>query len=179
LAEVSLSFVPYGQAACPAGSLKVKLQKAGRLMGATAYAYYIERTMALFRTGFEDLPQLIHNIKLVSLRAAAALLERATLCITQSGLNTALDSLEFGVPMVSIPIASDQPGIAMRSKCRGAATVIPVAELPAGRLIIEIEKVPTNSNYREAAQAAAKEIAKLNPVPEAVRIIERVLSAGG
>jgi UDP:flavonoid glycosyltransferase YjiC (YdhE family) len=74
---------------------------------------------------------------------------------------------------------SDQPGIAMRSKCLGAATVIPLAELSAGRLSIEIEKVLTNCSYREAAQAAAKEIAKLNPVAEAGRIIERVLSAGG
>jgi UDP:flavonoid glycosyltransferase YjiC (YdhE family) len=60
----------------------------------------------------------------------------------------------------------------------GAATIIPVAELSAARLSLEIQSVLANSSYREAAQAAAKEIAPLTPVAGAVRIIERVLSGG-
>jgi zeaxanthin glucosyltransferase len=43
-----------------------------------------------------------------------ALLKRAALCITQAGLNTTLESLAQGVPMVGIPIAFDQPGISAR-----------------------------------------------------------------
>ena len=118
------------------------------------------------------------NIKVVPYAPQRLLIERATFCINHAGLNTVLDSLEFGIPMVSIPIASDQPGTAMRTKRLGAATVVPVAELSAARLRLEIQSVLTNSSYREAAQAAAKEIAKLDPVAEAVRIIERVLSVG-
>ena len=38
------------------------------------------------------------------------LLKRAALCITHAGLNTTLESLAQGVPMVAIPIAFDQPG---------------------------------------------------------------------
>jgi MGT family glycosyltransferase len=115
------------------------------------------------------------NIKVVPYAPQRPLLERATLCINHAGLNTVLDSLEFGVPMVSIPIASDQPGTAMRTKRLGAATVIPVAELSAAHLSLEIQSVLANSSYRKAAQAAAKEIATLTPVAGAVRIIERVL----
>jgi MGT family glycosyltransferase len=118
------------------------------------------------------------NIKIVPYAPQRPLLERATLCINHAGLNTVLDSLEFGVPMVSIPIASDQPGTAIRAKRLGAATVIPVAELSPDRLSFEIQRVLTHSSYREAAQAAAKEIAELNPMAEAVRIIKRVLSVG-
>jgi zeaxanthin glucosyltransferase len=88
-----------------------------------------------------------------------------------------LDSLEFGVPMVRIPIASDQPGIAMRKRLR-AATFMPAAELSAGPLSLELQNVLTNASYRETAQAGAKEITKLNPVAEAARLIERVLSVG-
>jgi zeaxanthin glucosyltransferase len=118
------------------------------------------------------------NIKVVPYAPQRLLIERATLCINHAGLNTVLDSLEFGIPMVSIPIASDQPGTAMRTKRLGAATVVPVAELSAARLRLEIQSVLANSSYREAAHAAAKEIAKLDPVAEAVRIIERLLSVG-
>jgi zeaxanthin glucosyltransferase len=39
------------------------------------------------------------------------LLKRAAVCITHAGLNTTLESLAQGVPMVAIPIAFDQPGI--------------------------------------------------------------------
>jgi zeaxanthin glucosyltransferase len=37
------------------------------------------------------------------------LLKRAALCITHAGLNTVLESLAQGVPMVAIPIAYSQP----------------------------------------------------------------------
>lgn len=42
------------------------------------------------------------------------LLKKATLTITHAGLNTSLESLSNAVPMVAIPIASDQPGVAAR-----------------------------------------------------------------
>jgi UDP:flavonoid glycosyltransferase YjiC (YdhE family) len=42
------------------------------------------------------------------------LLRRAAITITHAGLNTALESLAQGVPMVAIPITNDQPGVASR-----------------------------------------------------------------
>jgi zeaxanthin glucosyltransferase len=42
------------------------------------------------------------------------LLRRSALCITHAGLNTVLESLTQGVPMVAIPITNDQPGVAGR-----------------------------------------------------------------
>ena len=44
------------------------------------------------------------------------LLSRATLTITHAGLNTALESLSAGVPMVAIPVGNDQPGVSARLK---------------------------------------------------------------
>jgi zeaxanthin glucosyltransferase len=45
----------------PAGSLKVKLEKAAQLTGEAAHAYYIERTMSLFQAGFEELPHWLNR----------------------------------------------------------------------------------------------------------------------
>jgi UDP:flavonoid glycosyltransferase YjiC (YdhE family) len=42
------------------------------------------------------------------------LFARSALCITHAGLNTALEALTYGVPLVAIPITNDQPGIAAR-----------------------------------------------------------------
>lgn len=48
-------------------------------------------------------------------------LEKATLAITHAGLNTALEALARGVPMVAIPITNDQPGVAGRLEWLGLA----------------------------------------------------------
>ncbi|MFD2814478.1 glycosyltransferase [Paracoccus aerius] len=39
-----------------------------------------------------------------------AVLERADLCVTHAGLNTTLECLAAGVPMLAIPLTHDQPG---------------------------------------------------------------------
>jgi MGT family glycosyltransferase len=117
------------------------------------------------------------NIKLVPYTPQAELLRRASLCILHAGLNTTLDCLENGVPMVAIPIASEQPGIAMRIARLGAGTVVPLAEVSAASLGTAIHAVLTQDTYREAAQSAARETAKLHPATAAVRVIEQVLAS--
>jgi zeaxanthin glucosyltransferase len=117
------------------------------------------------------------NIMLVPYAPQADLLRRASLCILHAGLNTTLDCLENGVPMVAIPIASEQPGIAMRIARLGAGTVVPLAEVSATSVGTAVQAVLTQPAYREAAQTAAGEIAKLRPTTEAVRIIEQVLAS--
>jgi len=46
-------------------------------------------------------------------------LARAAAVITHAGLNTVLDALEAGVPMLALPIAFDQPGVAARIEHAG------------------------------------------------------------
>lgn len=43
-----------------------------------------------------------------------AVLAHADLCITHAGLNTALDAVAARVPLLALPIAFDQPGVAAR-----------------------------------------------------------------
>jgi zeaxanthin glucosyltransferase len=54
------------------------------------------------------------------------LLKRAALCITHAGLNTALESLAQGVPMVAIPVSIDQPGVAARIAYTKTAAYVPL-----------------------------------------------------
>jgi zeaxanthin glucosyltransferase len=117
------------------------------------------------------------NIKLLPYTPQAELLRRASLCILHAGLNTTLDCLTNGVPMVTIPIASEQPGIAMRIAHLGAGTVVPLADVSVASLSTAIQTVLTQPTYREAARSAAREIAKLDPTAAAVRVIEQVLAS--
>jgi len=122
--------------------------------------------------------QVPSNVLLVPYAPQAELLRRASLCIFHGGLNTALDCLENGVPMVVIPIASEQPGIAMRIARLGAGSVVPLAEVNAENVGAAVQQVLGQPSYRDAAESAAREIEKLQPAAEAVRIIEQILEQG-
>jgi len=62
------------------------------------------------------------------------LLKRSALCITHAGLNTALESLTQGVPMVAIPVSIDQPGVAARIAYTKTGRYVPLQEMTAPRL---------------------------------------------
>jgi MGT family glycosyltransferase len=105
-----------------------------------------------------------------------ALLKRATLIITHAGLNTALESLRQGVPMVAIPVTNDQPGVAARLTHLGAAEVVPLRRVSAERLRTAIRRVLAEESYRQHAQAAQREMAVLDGVRLAADIVEGALS---
>ena len=79
------------------------------------------------------------------------LLKRAALCITHAGLNTTLESLAQGVPMVAIPIAFDQPGISARIAHHGVGEFVDLDNLCRDSLLELIRKVLTNRSYAERA----------------------------
>ena len=54
------------------------------------------------------------------------LIRRSALTISHGGLNTALESLAQGVPMVVMPVAYDQPGVGARVQWSGVGRSIPV-----------------------------------------------------
>ena len=91
-----------------------------------------------------------------------ALLRRAALSITHAGLNTALESLSHGLPMVAIPITNDQPGVASRLEWLGVAEVVQPGKLSAARLRAAIEKVLQYPGYREKARSRREEIGNVN-----------------
>ena len=70
------------------------------------------------------------------------------LCITQAGLNTALEALAQGVPMVAIPVGYDQPGVPTRIAYHGVGEVVEMDSLTARRLCELIARVRSNPAYR-------------------------------
>ena len=104
------------------------------------------------------------------------LLKRATLVITHAGLNTVLETLSQGVPMVALPIANDQPGVAARVAYLGAGEMIPLKIVTPQRLRESLLKVLSNSAYRERARVVQAEIAKVDGVVRAADIVEQALT---
>lgn len=104
-----------------------------------------------------------------------ALLQRASLCITHAGLNTALESLSAGVPMVAIPITNDQPGIASRIAWTGTGEFIPLKQLSFQQLRLVIQNVLRDPSYKQRALQLQTAIHQANGVGKAVDIIEKAM----
>jgi zeaxanthin glucosyltransferase len=102
------------------------------------------------------------------------LINRADLVITHAG-STAVSCLSSGVPMVAIPITTDQPGMAARIARVGACEVIPVAKLKVPELKVAINKVLQNRIYRDNAAKLGVAIQEAGGVQYAANVVEQVL----
>jgi UDP:flavonoid glycosyltransferase YjiC (YdhE family) len=71
----------------------------------------IEKFEHLRNTGIIHIPS---NIIFLESAPQIEILKRACLFITHSGLNSTSESIYFGVPMIFIPLAYDQPFVAYR-----------------------------------------------------------------
>lgn len=127
-------------------------------------------------TNLESLPQFTGNPIVVGFAPQIELLEKAALTITHSGMNTTLHSLSHGVPMVSIPITNDQPGVANRIAWTKTGEVIPLKKLNKDDLKVAIEKVFTDDSYKHNAVKIQQAIQRAGGVSRAADIIEQAVS---
>jgi zeaxanthin glucosyltransferase len=125
---------------------------------------------------FADLPG---DPVVVQFAPQLEVLKRASVCITHAGLNTALESLARGVPMVAIPVTNDQPGVAARVKWTGSGEIVPLKKLKAPSLRAAVLTVMSNPRYRENARRLQAEIGGLNSLERASEIVESVLQGPG
>lgn len=100
------------------------------------------------------------------------LLARARLTITHAGLNTVLDSLANGVPLVAVPITYEQPAIARRVEWTGTGRSILLRRLNPDVLGSAIRQLLDNSRYQTAARQVASGIRIAGGVARAADIIE-------
>ena len=104
------------------------------------------------------------------------LLERASACITHGGLNTVMESLLCGVPMVAVPVTNDQPAVAARVQWAGAGEVIPLRKFNAARVRSALESVLTAPHYLDHVQQLRASIGRAGGVERAADIVEALLS---
>jgi zeaxanthin glucosyltransferase len=121
----------------------------------------------------DDLGPIPSNTLVVSSAPQIELLKRATVCITHAGLNTTLEALAQGVPMVAIPIGYDQPGVAARIAYHGVGEVLQLQELTVARLSELIQRVRSNQSYHNRARQLQKVIEQTRGLDLAAEVIER------
>lgn len=102
-------------------------------------------------------------------------LARADICVTHGGQNTVLDALEAGKPLVVIPIAFDQPGIAARVVHHGVGTKLSPRFLTARKAQAAIEKLLSDQNYSARARSVGHAIRASDGLICAVAAIEKLI----
>ncbi|ADV82704.1 glycosyltransferase [Terriglobus saanensis] len=122
----------------------------------------------------ESLGTIPPNTIVVRSAPQIELLKRAELCITHAGLNTALESLAQGVPMVAIPVGYDQPGVAARIAYHGVGEFIEVEDLTVEGLSGLIETVLKKGGYHDRARHFQRVIAETRGLDRAADVIEQV-----
>ena len=121
------------------------------------------------------LGELAGNPLVVRFVPQLEILKRAALVITHAGLNTVLESLSEGVPMVAVPLGNDQPGVAARVRAHGAGVVVPRRRLNPATLRKAVMLVLQDTRYREAAQVLQRALQRMDGPGRAADLIEQAL----
>jgi zeaxanthin glucosyltransferase len=158
------------------GTLQNQLTEVFQAIAAACVDLDAQLVISLGGASLEGLPALPGNPIVVSYAPQLALLERASVAITHAGMNTALECLTYGVPMVAIPITNDQPGVAARIAWIGAGEIVSLNKLTAARLETALKLVLTNESYRHNTLRLKQSIAQSGGVSRAADIIELAIS---
>ncbi len=124
----------------------------------------------------EDLGELPGNPIVVAFAPQLKLLQRAKLVITHAGMNTTMESIAHGLPLVAIPITNDQPAVAARIAWTGCGEVVPIRRVTAGRIAAAVHRVLDHERYAEQARRLATANRRAGGVRLAADIIEQVSS---
>jgi MGT family glycosyltransferase len=106
------------------------------------------------------------------------LLHRSALAVSHAGLNTVLDALGTGVPVVAIPVTNEQPGIAARLAWVGAGEAITLERASAERLHALMVRVRSAPSYRAAAARIGDAIRAAGGAPRGAQLVEQGLGLG-
>lgn len=117
------------------------------------------------------------NVWVTNSFSHADLIPQASVVVTHCGHGTAIKSLTAGVPMVCIPMGRDQGDNAARVVALGAGVKLG-RKAPVPKIRAAVQRVLTDSRYRDAARGVAAAIADGGGDTDPVATIETVLARG-
>lgn len=105
-----------------------------------------------------------------------AVLARASLCITHAGMNTVLDCVAAGVPMLAMPLAFEQPGIAARIAHHGLGLTLPPRRRNAATIRAALTRLLEDRAFRDNLSAPQAELRTSGGVRRGADLIEKMLA---
>ena len=137
------------------GSVQTGLQSLYLAVAEACGSLDVQLVMSLGRKG-ASLPanKLPSNAVVVDYAPQLELLQKASAVLTHGGLNTALEAVACGLPIVIVPLANDQPGIAARLANLGVAHAVSAGRATKKPQVLTeaIVKVLNDPSFRRAAR---------------------------
>jgi MGT family glycosyltransferase len=105
-----------------------------------------------------------------------AVLRQAQAVITHGGLNTVMDAIESATPMLTIPLAFDQPGVAARVVYSGIGRRAS-RFTTAGALAKNLDALLSDARYRQQLRLMQTQLAQAGGATCAAEIVEQALNS--
>jgi zeaxanthin glucosyltransferase len=121
----------------------------------------------------KQLGDVTANVLVVNHAPQIEILKRSSLCITHAGLNTVLECLSSGVPMLALPITNDQPGVAARIANKKVGVVISPDQATPENFVTAIKRVLGDSTFWDNVRRVQKAIRSADGLSIAADILER------
>ncbi|XP_069820860.1 UDP-glucuronosyltransferase 3A1-like isoform X2 [Dendropsophus ebraccatus] len=124
-----------------------------------------------------------HNVRLMDWVPQNDLLghPKARLLVTHGGLNSLMEAVYHGVPVVGIPLFGDQYENMVRVKAKNMGTFIPPDEMKAEKFASTIREVVENGCYKTSAMKQSV-ILRSRPFPPDQQLlgwVEHIIQSGG
>lgn len=162
------------------GTLQNRLAWVFERIAAACVGLDVQLVLSMGRAGssLASLPALEGDPLVVDFAPQLELLDRAALAIVHGGMNTTMECLQKGIPMITVPVANDQPGVAARVAWSGVGEMLTLRSLSVARLRGAIERVLGEPSYRANARRLQDECRSSGGVERAASIIEEAITSG-
>ena len=120
---------------------------------------------------FDPLPS---NVRVEPYIPQSLLADRPSVIVTHGGINTVMEALSRGIPLVCLPQGADQPDNAQRCVEAGAGLRIDAWRLTVPRLRAVLSAVLTQASFRHQAQHLQRSLLAHNGPEEAAELILRL-----
>lgn len=160
------------------GTLQNRLRPVFRAILDGCAALPVRVVLSLGRAAAEWDGPVPANAVVVPFAPQLTLLGRASVLVTHAGLNTVLEGLARGLPMLCLPVTNDQPGVAARVEWLGAGEVLRPSRATAPRVRELVGRLLSERKYREAAGKCRDLLRAAPGVARAADIVDEALRTG-
>ena len=119
-----------------------------------------------------DLGPLAPNARVEGFVPHSAVLPRSTLLIGHAGHGSVMKAMWHGVPMVLVPWARDQPGVAARAAELGVAQIVRRESLSETTMSAAVGRVLDDERFSAAAGVASSRLRQQDPLVMACELVE-------
>ncbi|XP_063312923.1 UDP-glucuronosyltransferase 3A1-like [Pelobates fuscus] len=168
-------------------------------MGSMLDSCPVEELLQEMNKGFAQIPQkviwryqrslwpndleLAPNVKLMEWISQNDLIghPKARLLVTHGGMNSLMEAIYHGVPVLGIPLFGDQFDNLARIEAKQMGTFIPVIKIKAEHLANTIRHIIENPSYKSSAMklSVIRKSQPFSPDQKLVRWVEHIIQSGG